>query len=169
MMVATKSRDLWEMYSSANYNARAYARLKGLWVTGYTLHYNQHYEVVMTLTTPLNYIEPSKSSLLRRADNEFNIQKKYGNVKLFVNHVNRIDTPTQEMIRALDMGHESKIDINVILKKNPDLRISAVNGKLWITDYPFILFTDYPKAMLEINGKTFEKAPAQAVPIIRTA
>ncbi|MEM0201548.1 MAG: hypothetical protein QXR73_00005 [Candidatus Micrarchaeaceae archaeon] len=153
-MVATKSRNLWELYEGVDFNSRAYARLEGLWVKEYKLHYSEHYGTVMVLTTYLNYLEPVKSNLLRRGDGDLNIIKKYGNVKLFVNYVNTIDRPTQEMMKALDSKGEAKISINVMLKRN-QASGKATHVKLGITDYPFILTSNYPNAMIELTGMKF--------------
>ncbi|MGC8537772.1 MAG: hypothetical protein ACP5MZ_02185 [Candidatus Micrarchaeia archaeon] len=169
-MAATKSRDLWDMYSNVDLNLRSYARLKGLWVYGYKLHYSDHYGVVMVLETRLNYLEPNKSDLLRREGNELSIDRRYGNVKLFVNHVNAIDRATQEMIRLLDSGTEVKIDINVMLKKNT-APTNLHQHRLGIKDYPFMLISNYPNSMIELTERQIkEENPTSSLPtmLLRT-
>jgi hypothetical protein len=164
-MATAKSRDLWDMYSNADSNLRSYARLKGLWVCGYRLHYDDRYGVVMVLETHLNYLKPNKTGLLRREIDGLKIDSGYGNVKLFVNHVNAIDKSTQEMIKLIDSGKEAKIDINVMLKKNPAPR-HLQQRKLGINDYPFMLISNYPNSMIELSGmQIVEEKASHLLPI----
>jgi len=158
------------MYLNVDSNLRSYARLKGLWVYGYKLHYNDHYGIVMVLETHLNYIKPNKSNLLRREVDGLEIDSRYGNIKLFVNHVNAINKATQEMIRLLDSGNEVKIDINVMLRKNPAPR-HLQQRNMGMKDYPFTLISNYPNSMIELSGRQIldEKA-RQPLPIpLRTS